>query len=81
MANINDLMLLSKDRGKERLAQLKKTFPGLVYHSRLLIARQFLREDGVIFISINDNEAHHQTSRWQNGLPMQTKQTKKILLR
>ena len=27
--------------------------------SRLLIARQLLREDGVIFISIDDNEAHH----------------------
>ncbi len=28
-------------------------------YSRLLIARQLLREDGVIFISIDDNEAHH----------------------
>jgi len=27
--------------------------------SRLLIARQLLREDGVIFISIDDNEMHH----------------------
>jgi len=27
--------------------------------SRLLIARQLLREDGVIFISIDDNEVHH----------------------
>ena len=28
-------------------------------YSRLLIARQLLREDGVIFISIDDNEFHH----------------------
>ncbi|MCB0537771.1 MAG: site-specific DNA-methyltransferase [Bacteroidia bacterium] len=28
-------------------------------YSRLLIARQLLREDGVIFISIDDNENHH----------------------
>ncbi|SHG41243.1 adenine-specific DNA-methyltransferase [Flavobacterium segetis] len=28
-------------------------------YSRLLIARQLLREDGVIFISIDDNEIHH----------------------
>ncbi len=28
-------------------------------YSRLLIARQLLREDGVIFISIDDNEVHH----------------------
>jgi len=27
--------------------------------SRLLMARQLLREDGVIFISIDDNEVHH----------------------
>lgn len=27
--------------------------------SRLLIARQLLREDGIIFISIDDNEMHH----------------------
>ena len=27
--------------------------------SRLLIARQLLREDGVIFMSIDDNEVHH----------------------
>lgn len=28
-------------------------------YSRLLVARQLLREDGVIFISIDDNEVHH----------------------
>lgn len=28
-------------------------------YSRLLIARQLLREDGVIFISLDDNEIHH----------------------
>lgn len=28
-------------------------------YSRLLIARHLLREDGVIFISIDDNEVHH----------------------
>lgn len=28
-------------------------------YSRLLIARQLLREDGVMFISIDDNEVHH----------------------
>lgn len=28
-------------------------------YSRLLIARQLLQEDGVIFISIDDNEVHH----------------------
>lgn len=28
-------------------------------YSRLLIARQLLRDDGVIFISIDDNEVHH----------------------
>lgn len=28
-------------------------------YSRLLIARQLLKEDGVIFISIDDNENHH----------------------
>lgn len=28
-------------------------------YSRLLIARQILKEDGVIFISIDDNEVHH----------------------
>ena len=30
-------------------------------YSRLLIARQLLREDGVIFISIDDNEIYHLT--------------------
>ncbi|OIP43456.1 hypothetical protein AUJ95_00640 [Candidatus Desantisbacteria bacterium CG2_30_40_21] len=28
-------------------------------YSRLLLARQLLRDDGVIFISIDDNEVHH----------------------
>ncbi|MBI1837759.1 MAG: site-specific DNA-methyltransferase [Flavobacteriia bacterium] len=28
-------------------------------YSRLLLARQLLREDGVIFISLDDNEIHH----------------------
>ena len=28
-------------------------------YSRLLVARQLLKEDGVIFISIDDNETHH----------------------
>ena len=28
-------------------------------YSRLLIARQLLREDGVVFVSIDENEAHH----------------------
>jgi len=28
-------------------------------YSRLLIARQLMKEDGVIFISIDDNEVHH----------------------
>ncbi len=28
-------------------------------YSRLLIARQLMREDGVMFISIDDNEVHH----------------------
>jgi len=28
-------------------------------YSRLLVARQLLREDGVIFVSIDDNEVHH----------------------
>ncbi|OQX14305.1 MAG: site-specific DNA-methyltransferase, partial [Desulfobacteraceae bacterium IS3] len=28
-------------------------------YPRLLLARQFLRDDGVIFISIDDNEVHH----------------------
>ena len=28
-------------------------------YPRLLLARQLLREDGVIFISIDDNEVHH----------------------
>lgn len=28
-------------------------------YSRLLISRQLLREDGIIFISIDDNEVHH----------------------
>ena len=28
-------------------------------YSRILIARQLLKEDGVIFISIDDNEVHH----------------------
>lgn len=28
-------------------------------YSRLLIARQLLREDGVVFISLDDNEIHH----------------------
>ncbi len=28
-------------------------------HSRLLISRQLLREDGVIFVSIDDNEVHN----------------------
>jgi adenine-specific DNA-methyltransferase len=28
-------------------------------YSRLLISRQLLKEDGVIFISIDDNEVHH----------------------
>ena len=28
-------------------------------YSRLLVARQLLREDGVIFISLDDNEIHH----------------------
>jgi adenine-specific DNA-methyltransferase len=28
-------------------------------YPRLLLARQLLREDGVIFVSIDDNEVHH----------------------
>lgn len=28
-------------------------------YSRLLVARQLLREDGVVFISLDDNEIHH----------------------
>lgn len=31
-------------------------------YPRLTLLRQFLREDGVIFVSIDDNEAHHLTA-------------------
>lgn len=56
-------------------------------YSRLLIARQLLREDGVIFISIDDNEVHHLRKlcdevfgeeNFVGELPRITKKSRKI---
>jgi adenine-specific DNA-methyltransferase len=44
---------IQKDDGKKHSKWLSFMYP------RLMIAREMLREDGVIFISIDDNEVHH----------------------
>ncbi|WP_121012524.1 site-specific DNA-methyltransferase [Helicobacter pylori] len=60
----NEEVLKTLDYSKEKLDYIKNLF-GLKSHSgwlsfmypRLLLARDLLKEDGVIFISIDDNEA------------------------
>ncbi len=44
---------IQKDDGKKHSKWLSFMYP------RLMIAREMLREDGIIFISIDDNEVHH----------------------
>lgn len=44
---------IQKDDGKKHSKWLSFMYP------RLMVAREMLREDGVIFISIDDNEVHH----------------------
>ena len=44
---------IQKDDGKKHSKWLSFMYP------RLMIAREMLRDDGVIFISIDDNEVHH----------------------
>lgn len=46
------------DTNAETDGRFHSNWLNLMY-SRLLISRQLLREDGVIFISIDDNEVHH----------------------
>jgi len=46
------------DTNNETDGRFHSNWLNLMY-SRLLIARQLLKEDGVIFISIDDNEVHH----------------------
>ena len=46
------------DTNTETDGRFHSNWLNLMY-SRLLIARQLLKEDGVIFISIDDNEVHH----------------------
>ena len=46
------------DTNTETDGRFHSNWLNMIY-SRLLIARQLLREDGVIFISIDDNEVHH----------------------
>lgn len=44
---------IQKDDGRKH-----SKWPSFMY-PRLIIAREMLRDDGVIFISIDDNEVHH----------------------
>jgi adenine-specific DNA-methyltransferase len=44
---------IQKDDGKKHSKWLSFMYP------RLMMAREMLREDGVIFVSIDDNEVHH----------------------
>ena len=44
---------IQKDDGKKHSKWLSFMYP------RLMVAREMLRDDGVIFISIDDNEVHH----------------------
>ena len=44
---------IQKDDGKKHSKWLSFMYP------RLMVAREMLREDGVIFVSIDDNEVHH----------------------
>ncbi len=46
------------DTNAETSGRFHSNWLNMMY-SRLLIARQLLKEDGVIFISIDDNEVHH----------------------
>ena len=49
---------LKVDSNAETDGRYHSNWLNMIY-SRLLIARQLLKEDGVIFISIDDNEVHH----------------------
>jgi len=49
---------LKVDTNTETDGRFHSNWLNMMY-SRLLIARQLLRDDGVIFISIDDNEVHH----------------------
>jgi len=49
---------LKIDTNVETSGRFHSNWLNMMY-SRLLIARQLLKEDGVIFISIDDNEVHH----------------------
>jgi adenine-specific DNA-methyltransferase len=49
---------LKIDTNSETDGRFHSNWLNMMY-SRLLIARQLLKEDGVIFISIDDNEVHH----------------------
>jgi len=44
---------IQKDDGKKHSKWLSFMYP------RLMVAKELLREDGVIFVSIDDNEVHH----------------------
>ena len=44
---------IQKDDGKKHSKWLSFMYP------RLMVAREMLRDDGVIFVSIDDNEVHH----------------------
>jgi adenine-specific DNA-methyltransferase len=46
------------DSNRETNGRYHSRWLNMMY-SRLLLARQLLRDDGVIFISIDDNEVHH----------------------
>src|SRR5690606_17128785 len=46
------------DTNTETDGRFHSNWLNMIY-SRLLIARQLLKEDGVIFISLDDNEIHH----------------------
>ncbi|MBW1616658.1 MAG: site-specific DNA-methyltransferase [Deltaproteobacteria bacterium] len=46
------------DTNRESDGRYHSKWLNMIY-PRLLVARQLLREDGVIFISIDDNEVHH----------------------
>jgi adenine-specific DNA-methyltransferase len=49
---------LKIDTNGETCGRFHSNWLNMIY-SRLLVARQLLKEDGVVFISIDDNEVHH----------------------
>ena len=49
---------ISVDTNKESSGRFHSNWLSMIY-TRLLVARQLLKDEGVVFISIDDNEMHH----------------------